>query len=156
MKRRYPRASLNGTAQLTHGTFRCSGEVTTLSEGGIYVTGIPKLNVGSDYRVHLILPRTFEPVVCRAEVIYNLPASDGRKGGVGMRFTVVSADALVRIGKLVTMLGVLYEKLLAALTTVEPDRAEIETLCYDLGLPTDLPNARLRWLVLQGVNQFRT
>jgi hypothetical protein len=89
-------------------------------------------------------------------VFYNLPASVGRKGGVGMRFTVVSADALVRIGKLVTMLGALYEKLLAALTTVEPDRAEIETLCYDLGLPTDLPNARLRWLVLQGVNQFRT
>jgi hypothetical protein len=155
-KRRYPRANLNGTAQLSQGAFRCSGEVTTLSEGGVYVTGIPKLPVGADYRVHLILPRTFEPVVCRAEVIYNLPPSDGRKGGVGMRFTVISADALARISKLVMLLGALYEKLLAALTTVDPDRAAIETICYDLGLPTDLPNARLRWLVLQGVNQFRT
>lgn len=154
-KRRYPRANLNGTAQITQGTFRCSGEVSTLSEGGVYVSGIPKLPVGADYRVHLILPRTFEPVVCRAEVIYNLPPADGRKGGAGMKFTVISADALARISKLVIALGAAYEKLLAALTKPDPDRAEIETLCYELGLPTDLPNSRLRWLVLQGVNQFR-
>jgi hypothetical protein len=154
-KRRYPRANLNGTAQLSHGTFRCSGEISTLSEGGVFIAGIPKLAVGSEYRVHLILPRTFEPVVCRAEVIYNLPASDGRKGGTGLRFSVISADALARISKLVTVLGALYEKLLKMLTTADPDRMEVETLCFELGLPLDLPNARLRWLVLQGVNQFR-
>lgn len=154
-KRRFPRATLNGTAQLSRGTFRCSGEIATLSEGGAFIAGIPKLTVGTEYRVHLILPKTFEPVVCRAEVIYNLPAADGRKGGTGLRFSVISADALARISKLVTVLGALYEKLLTLLTTSEPDRAEVETLCFDLGLPTDLPHARLRWLVLQGVNQFR-
>lgn len=154
-KRRYPRANLNGTAQVNQGTFRCSGEISTLSEGGVFIAGIPKLPMGADYRVHLILPKTFEPVVCRAEVIYNLPPSDGRRGGTGMRFTVISADALGRISKLVTLLGSLYEKLLAVLTTADPDREEVETLAFELGLPTDLPNARLRWLVLQGVNQFR-
>ena len=154
-KRRFPRANLNGTAQLSQGTFRCSGEISTLSEGGVFIAGIPKLPVGADYRVHLILPRTFEPVVCRAEVIYNLPASDGRKGGTGLRFSVISADALARISKLVTLLGALYEKLLQLLTSAEPSREEVEALAFDLGLPTDLPNARLRWLVLQGVNQFR-
>ena len=154
-KRRFPRANLNGTAQVTQGAFRCSGEISTLSEGGVFIAGIPKLPMGSDYRVHLILPKTFEPVVCRAEVIYNLPPSDGRKGGTGMRFTVISADALARICKLVALLGSLYEKLLALLTTPDPDRGEVETLAFELGLPTDLPNARLRWLVLQGVNQFR-
>jgi hypothetical protein len=154
-KRRFPRATLNGTAQLTLGTFRCSGEITTLSEGGVFISGIPSLPVGKEYRVHLILPKTFEPVVCRAEVIYNLPAADGRKGGSGLRFSVISADALARIAKLVSLLGALYEKLLQLLTAAEPSQAEIEALCFELGLPTDVPNARLRWLVLQGVNQFR-
>lgn len=154
-KRRFPRASLNGTAQLTQGTFRCSGEVSTLSEGGVFIAGIPKLPVGQEYRVHLILPKTFEPVVCRAEVIYNLPPSDGRKGGTGLRFSVMSADGQARIAKLVALLGLLYEKLLQILTGPEPDREVVEALCFELGLPTELPNSRLRWLVLQGVNQFR-
>lgn len=154
-KRRFPRASLNGTAQLTQGAFRCSGEVSTLSEGGVFVAGIPKLPVGGEYRVHLILPKTFEPVVCRAEVIYNLPPSDGRKGGTGMRFSLMSADGQARIAKLVAFLGEQYEKLLKILTGPEPEREAVEAMCFELGLPIDLPNARLRWLVLQGVNQFR-
>lgn len=154
-KRRFPRASLNGTAQLTQGKFRCNGELVTLSEGGVFVAGIPKLPAGEEYRLHLILPKTFEPVVCRAEVLYNLPPSDGRKGGTGLRFSVMSSDGQTRIAKLVATLGTLYEKLLQTLTSADPDRVVVEMLCYELGLPTDLPNARLRWLVLQGVNQFR-
>lgn len=154
-KRRFPRANLNGTAQLSQGAFRCSGEVATISEGGVFIAGIPKLPVGNEYRVHLILPRTFEPVVCRAEVLYNLPPSDGRKGGTGLRFSVISADGQARIAKVVATLGALHEQLLQALTAPEPDRETVEALCFEIGLPSDLPHARLRWLVLQGVNQFR-
>ena len=154
-KRRFPRANLNGTAQLTQGTFRCSGEISTLSEGGVFIAGIPKLPVGAEYRVHLILPRTFEPVVCRAEVLYNLPPSDGRRGGSGLRFSMISADAQARIGKLVDSLGAVYERLLQSLTVPEPDREVIDALCFEIGLPVDFPYSRLRWLVLQGVNQFR-
>lgn len=154
-KRRFKRANLNGTAQLTQGTFRCSGEIATISEGGAFVVGVPLLPVGAEYRVHLILPRTFEPVVCRAVVLYNLPPSDLKRGGVGLRFTMVSADSQSRIRKLVLELGEAYETLLHALTVAEPDRGVVDALCYELGLPLEEPFSRLRWLVLQGVNQFR-
>lgn len=154
-KRRFPRANLNGTAQLTQGKFRCTGEIATISEGGAFVSGIPALPLAAEYRVHLILPRTFEPVVCRAEILYNLPPSDTKNGGVGLRFTMISADSQARIGRLVLELGEAYETLLHALTVSEPDRAVVDSLCYELGLPLEQPFSRLRWLVLQGVNQFR-
>ena len=154
-KRRFPRANLNGTAQLTQGTFRCSGEISTISEGGAFVAGVPALPVAAEYRAHLILPRTFEPVVCRAEVLYSLPPSDLKRGGVGLRFTMISADSQSRIRKMVLELGEAYETLLHALTVPDPDRAVVDALCYELGLPVEVPFSRLRWLVLQGVNQFR-
>ena len=154
-KRRFPRANLNGTAQLSQGKFRCSGEIATISEGGAFVSGVPKLPIGADYRVHLILPRTFEPVVCRAEVLYNLPRSDEKRGGAGIRFTVISTESQARIAKLVKSLAAVYERLLQSLTIPDPDRELVDALCYEIGLATDQPFGRLRWIVLQGMNQFR-
>src|SRR5687767_5196640 len=47
-KRRFPRVNLNGTAQLTQGTFRCTGEISTISEGGAFVVGVPALPAGAE------------------------------------------------------------------------------------------------------------
>ena len=154
-KRKFPRATLCGTAQVTQGSFRCAGEITSVSAGGVFISGIPRLSVGAEYRLHLILPRTFEPVFCRAEVVYNLPATDDRRSGSGFRFTVISEDGRSRISKVVEQMSELFRKLLGMLTSPEPDRDAIDELCLEAGFPHGTAYARLRWMVLQAVNNLR-
>ena len=71
-----------------------------LSQGGIYVTGAPRLPVGAEAEVSLELPDGLPPAVLRARVAYVLGPSEARAAGkvpgMGMQFHEADAGSLAQ------------------------------------------------------------
>lgn len=155
-RRRYPRATLRGTVQVNIPGKRVTGELMTLSRGGCFVVGVPKLRVGAEYRTFLILSGVSNPIELIGKVIYNLPAMDGHEAGAGIAFVRIAETDETRIEDVVKRSGELYRKLLDAVTDATEMTDEIEQLCHEAGLPEGMKLSELRWHVVRSVSQFRS
>ena len=156
-RRRFPRATMRGTVQVNvPGGKRVTGELLTLSHAGCFVTGLPKLKVGDEYRIFLLITGISNPLLLLAKVLYNLPAMDGHEAGAGFGFTQVAEEIQPKIDEAIKRSGELYQRLLFALTETTSDENDLEQLCREAGLPDGLTTAELRWRVVQSVSQYRS
>jgi hypothetical protein len=154
-RRRFPRAMLRGTIQVNVPGRRMTGELLMLSAGGMFVSRLSKLPVGSQYAAYLLLNGVSIPLQVTAKVLYHLPAMDGNDAGTGFAFTNINGESLRRVEETVKKAGELYQRLLFALTDENQDPAELEKMCKEAGLPEGLSTAQLRWHVVQGISRFR-
>ncbi len=103
--RRFPRALLQGSAQINAGPGRTfAGEVVQLSQGGVFITGLAPLNVGEVVELWLLLPKVAMPIRTFAKVLYNNPPRGRFAAGTGFCFTDMAEDHIARVVRTVERL----------------------------------------------------
>lgn len=154
-KRRFPRVDLRASAQVNVAGMRHTGEVVTLSPGGVLICGLPRLPLGSDAVLHLMLPGDLLPTVAGARVLYHVEQDWFRVGGTAFAFTHLSESGFARIARAVDRVDSLLVKLLFHLGEEEPDRGVLATVCPEVGLPPELDLDELRWKVFSRLSRVR-
>lgn len=132
---------------------RVAGELLCVSRGGAFVGDLPSLLVGTEVRLHLMLPRENVPLPTVARVLYNIPRSasaQGRPAGTGFEFVLAGQDVLQRVDRAVARIESLKLDLLAALDEDGEDPAILDAVCRETGLPRGLGIDELRWRLFTG------
>ena len=153
LSRRWPRVHLRGTAQVAIAGTRVAGELLCVSQGGAFVGDLPSLVIGTEVQLHLLLPPDMVPMKTVARVLYNLPPANslnGRPAGTGFEFVLAGGDVLSRVSRVVSRIEALKLELLAALDDEPLDRALIDAICRETGLPRALSVDELRWRLFTG------
>lgn len=103
--RRFPRAVLQGTAQINAGPGKTfAGEIVQLSQGGAFVTGTFPLPVGAVVELWLLLPKVATPIRTYAKVLYNNAPRGRFAAGTGFAFTAIGEEHLALIARTVERL----------------------------------------------------
>lgn len=151
--RRWPRVHLRGSAQVGIGPVRVAGELLCVSQGGAFVGDLPPLLVGTEVKLHLLLPPDMVPLPTVARVLYNLPpaaSTQGRPAGTGFEFVLAGGEVLSRISRAVTRIESLKLELLAAIEDDADDPKILDAIRRETGLPRDLDIEELRWRLFTG------
>lgn len=139
LPKRQPRATLGGAVQVNVGHNCVTGELCTLSPGGVLIAGLPSLSAGTTALLFLFLPRSERPVVTEARALYELPGS-----AIGFSFQGLPQEEADRVSRAVASAAAIYLTL-DNLVQFAPDRrADINELCKQVLLPAGLPLTLLR------------
>lgn len=116
-----------------------TGELCTLSPGGLLVAGVPSLSAGTTVLMFIFLPRSDRPVVTEARALYELPGS-----AVGFAFLGLPDEEADRVNRAVASAAAIYLTLDNLLHFAPDRRPDIDELCRQVLLPTGLPLVLLR------------
>lgn len=154
-KRRFPRVDLRASAQVNVDKHRHAGEVATLSPGGVLICGLPRLPIGIEALLHLMLPGDLLPTIAGGRVLYHVEQDWFRAGGTAFAFTQLSEQSFARISRAVDRVDSLLVKLLFHLGEEEPDPQILAEVCPEVGLPKELDVEVLRWKVFSRLSRVR-
>lgn len=149
--KRQPRATLGGAVQVNVGHNRITGEMCTLSAGGVLVSGMPSLSAGTPALLFLFLPRSERPVVTEARTLYELPGSTA----VAFSFVALPGDEAERVERAVASAGAIYLTLENLIHFAPERRNDIDELCKQVRMPAGLPLGLLRPRVVLALKRLQ-
>ena len=119
------------------------------------ICGLPRLPLGSEATLHLMLPGDLLPTVAGARVLYHVEQDWFRVGGTAFAFTHLSEPGFARISRAVDRVDSLLVKLLFHLGEDDPDPTVLASVCPEVGLPAELDLDELRWKVFSRLSRVR-